>query len=511
MQRPGQVRRRRDRRLRRRAPRLPRAHPVAARYPQRAGRHLALAGFMGAGKTTIGAEVARGCTGAVRRPRRRDRAADGRDDRRALRRARRGRLPRDRGGGRARGARTCRAGRDRARRRRGPLGRDASRACARAPSPCCSRSTARRAWQRARRLREAARARRRGVPRAAIASACRSTRRSRTRTPTTPTASCSPPPAIHVELGAIDLLEELVPGDGPGRARRRRARGRHPRRPRAARARCARRRPARGAAPGRRRRRSPSLERLWSSLRIGRDGTIVALGGGCTTDVAGFAAATYMRGVAWAAVPTSLVGQVDAAIGGKTAVDLPGAKNVVGAFHWPAAVVIDPRSLETLPDGERANGMAEVVKTGLLVGEPVWELPEPEMVRRCAAVKAARLPRRPARPRASQRAQPRAHVRARARGGGRLRAAARSGRRARAARGAAPLGAARRGATVQRRCSTRAGRASTATPPGRRSPATRRRAVARRGSCCSTRPAGRRWGGEVAGGRGAGRARRPIA
>ena len=90
---------------------------------------------------------------------------------------------------------------------------------------------------------------------------------------------------------------------------------------------------------------------------------MVALGGGTTTDLAGFAAATYMRGVDWVAVPTTLVGQVDAAIGGKTAIDLPEAKNLVGAFHWPARTVIDPALLATLPGSERANGMAEVVKT----------------------------------------------------------------------------------------------------------------------------------------------------
>jgi 3-dehydroquinate synthetase len=129
------------------------------------------------------------------------------------------------------------------------------------------------------------------------------------------------------------------------------------------------------------------LERLWSRLRIGRDGAIVALGGGSTTDVAGFAAATYMRGVRWTAVPTTLVGQVDAGIGGKTAVDLPGAKNVLGAVHWPARVVSDPVLLTTLPEAERRNGLAEVVKTGLLAGDRVWERSEPEQVRACAAFK----------------------------------------------------------------------------------------------------------------------------
>ncbi|MDX6507265.1 MAG: shikimate kinase / 3-dehydroquinate synthase [Gaiellaceae bacterium] len=132
-----------------------------------------------------------------------------------------------------------------------------------------------------------------------------------------------------------------------------------------------------------------AVERLWRELRLGRDGTIVAFGGGCTTDAAGFAAATYLRGVGWIAVPTTLVGQVDAAIGGKTAVNLPEGKNLVGAFHWPLATSIDPVLLETLPKRERRAGMAEVVKTGLLAGEPLWELPETEFVRRCAAYKSA--------------------------------------------------------------------------------------------------------------------------
>ena len=129
-------------------------------------------------------------------------------------------------------------------------------------------------------------------------------------------------------------------------------------------------------------------ERVWRELRIGRDGTIVAFGGGTTTDLAGFVAATYMRGVPWRALPTTLVGQVDAAIGGKTAVDLPEGKNLVGAFHYPDAVVIDPALLATLPEHEHLNGMAEVVKTGLLAGRRLWELPAEEMIRSCAAFKA---------------------------------------------------------------------------------------------------------------------------
>jgi shikimate kinase/3-dehydroquinate synthase len=132
-----------------------------------------------------------------------------------------------------------------------------------------------------------------------------------------------------------------------------------------------------------------NAERIWRALRLDRGSTLAAVGGGATTDLVGFVAATYMRGVAWVPVPSTLVGQVDAAIGGKTAVDLPEGKNLVGAFHWPAATVIDVTLLDTLPEEERVNGLAEVVKTGLLAGEPLWELGLEEQVRRCAAFKAA--------------------------------------------------------------------------------------------------------------------------
>jgi shikimate kinase/3-dehydroquinate synthase len=130
------------------------------------------------------------------------------------------------------------------------------------------------------------------------------------------------------------------------------------------------------------------VERLWSELEIGRDGTIVAFGGGSTTDVAGFVAATYLRGVRWVAVPTTLTGQVDAAIGGKTGINTADGKNLAGAFHFPESVVVDPDTLSTLPEKERRAGMAEVVKTGLLAGRELWALPEVEMIRACAAYKA---------------------------------------------------------------------------------------------------------------------------
>jgi len=128
--------------------------------------------------------------------------------------------------------------------------------------------------------------------------------------------------------------------------------------------------------------------RLWDELRIDRSGTVVGLGGGTATDVAGFVAACYLRGIAWVAVPSTIVGQVDAAIGGKTGIDLARGKNLVGAFHLPVRVVIDPALLATLPAKQRAEGMAEVVKTGLLAGRDFWRLADRDMIRACAAYKA---------------------------------------------------------------------------------------------------------------------------
>jgi 3-dehydroquinate synthetase len=131
------------------------------------------------------------------------------------------------------------------------------------------------------------------------------------------------------------------------------------------------------------------VERLWNELPIGRDGWIAGVGGGSTTDVAGFVAATQLRGVSWFAVPTTLVGMVDAAIGGKTGINTEDGKNLAGAFHFPNEVLIHPTFLSTLPEEERRAGMAEVVKTGLLADEPLWELSDEEMIRACAAFKSA--------------------------------------------------------------------------------------------------------------------------
>jgi 3-dehydroquinate synthase len=112
------------------------------------------------------------------------------------------------------------------------------------------------------------------------------------------------------------------------------------------------------------------LAALWEALArgaIGRGDAVVALGGGVVGDLGGFAAATWLRGVPWVAVPTSLVAQVDASVGGKTGVNLGAGKNLVGAFHQPAAVVTDPDLLATLPRRHLRAGLAEVVKMGMVV------------------------------------------------------------------------------------------------------------------------------------------------
>jgi 3-dehydroquinate synthetase len=128
-------------------------------------------------------------------------------------------------------------------------------------------------------------------------------------------------------------------------------------------------------------------------LRAGatRRSLVVALGGGAVTDAAGFLAATFMRGIDWVAVPTTLLAMVDAAIGGKTAVNLPVAKNAVGAFHPPSAVLCDPAALRTLPGRELRSGMGEVVKYACL--RPALlplasrRRPDAALVAACARVK----------------------------------------------------------------------------------------------------------------------------
>ncbi len=193
---------------------------------------------------------------------------------------------------------------------------------------------------------------------------------------------------VRIEAGALDRLGELVPGVGPvALVVDRHVAGIH-----GAQAQLAlggRLASLHELPPGQEAKSLAVAERLWAELPLDRGGTLVALGGGSLTDVAGFVAATHLRGVPWVAVPTTLVGQVDAGIGGKTGLDTEAGKNRVGAFHWPRRTIVDSALLATLPAAERRAGLAEVVKTGLLAGDRLWELPEAELVRRSAAFKAA--------------------------------------------------------------------------------------------------------------------------
>ena len=146
-----------------------------------------------------------------------------------------------------------------------------------------------------------------------------------------------------------------------------------------------------------------TLEAAWGALHragITRSDLVVALGGGVVGDLAGFAAATWLRGVAVVQVPTSLLAFVDSSIGGKTAIDLTFGKNLAGAFHQPAAVVGDPLVLRTLPPRELAQGMAEAVKTACILdaglrgflreraGAPFSDADAERVVAACAAAKA---------------------------------------------------------------------------------------------------------------------------
>ncbi|MBM4360630.1 MAG: 3-dehydroquinate synthase [Deltaproteobacteria bacterium] len=140
------------------------------------------------------------------------------------------------------------------------------------------------------------------------------------------------------------------------------------------------------------------LEDAMHAARIERGACVVAVGGGVVLDLAGFVAATYHRGIAHVNVATTLLAQIDAAIGGKTGVDTPHGKNLVGAFHQPRAVLLDHDALATLPEDERRNGLAEAVKhatlsdAGLFATLEAWDghgaLPSEDVIARCVAIKA---------------------------------------------------------------------------------------------------------------------------
>jgi shikimate kinase / 3-dehydroquinate synthase len=120
-----------------------------------------------------------------------------------------------------------------------------------------------------------------------------------------------------------------------------------------------------------------TIQKLWNGfLKHGLDrrSTVIALGGGVIGDMAGFAAATYMRGIDWVCVPTTLLSMVDASLGGKTGFDLPQGKNLIGAFHPPKRVLADPQLLKTLPEAEFISGMAEVVKHGIIADPELFAL-----------------------------------------------------------------------------------------------------------------------------------------
>ncbi|MHC4660071.1 MAG: 3-dehydroquinate synthase [Planctomycetota bacterium] len=139
----------------------------------------------------------------------------------------------------------------------------------------------------------------------------------------------------------------------------------------------------------------------FASAGLGRDDFVVGLGGGVVTDIAGFAAAVYMRGIEWWSIPTTLLGQVDAGIGGKTGVDLMAGKNLFGAFHQPSRIIIDPSVIETLPERHFAAGLAEVAKYGFISDPEIFkplELVASELtsdrgpaladaIRKCAVIK----------------------------------------------------------------------------------------------------------------------------
>jgi 5-deoxy-5-amino-3-dehydroquinate synthase len=131
------------------------------------------------------------------------------------------------------------------------------------------------------------------------------------------------------------------------------------------------------------------LTRHFANAGLSRADVVIAVGGGIVTDVAGFAAATYHRGTAYVNIATSLLAQVDAAIGGKTGVNLPEGKNLVGAFWQPNAVLCDTETLATLPPREWACGRGEVAKYAFLGDAPTADQPIEEQVARCVGIKAA--------------------------------------------------------------------------------------------------------------------------
>ena len=471
--------------FRRGARRVPGAHPLAALNAL--DRHLALVGFMGAGKTTLGPELAARLgrefvsvdahvESADRQERRR---SSSRSAARALSASSRRRRPRSSSGGGA--SRFVELG-------GGAVASSATRAAlADAGLHPAARDVGGRSLGARGRQRSAARPRRGGVP-SAVRAARAALRRGRGRQ----RARCGRRRARggrHPCRGGRGrgVWPSLVPGDGSRRARDRRDR---------------RRRSTAIASAPRSATGSPPRTRFPQARRRRRSRTRRDSGPPCGSTGAGRSSpsAAAPRSTSPASPPRRTFAaspgcrcrrrfsrrstRRSAARPRSTS---PRGRTSSGTFHWPARVIVDPELLATLPEAERENGLAEVVKTGLLAGEPVWELPTAEQVRRCAAFKAAVCLRDPTIA-ARDAAQPRPHVRPCARGGLGLLAPAWTGRRARSRRRLSAVRAreTRRGSS--RSSSTLSSRRSTARPPGQRSRATRRRSRDARVSSCSTRP-----------------------
>ncbi len=242
------------------------------------------------------------------------------------------------------------------------------------------------------------------------------------------------------------------------------------------------------APPARRTRRSTPLRAFstrWPRLKASRDATIIALGGGVIGDLAGFAAACWMRGIAFVQMPTTLLAMVDSSVGGKTAVDLPQGKNLVGAFHQPRAVIVDTATLATLPARELRAGFAEVdqVRRDRRCGFFAWleqnadallardAQRSAEAIAHCCDTKAGIVARDETEQRRTRAAQFRPHVRPRARNRVRLRQAA-ARRSDRHRHGAAPRACRRisvaRRTTIRERLTRIAGAVRSADDDSRR-------------------------------------------